>query len=390
MRVTPIKVEKKGSVTRYSADFIFSSLHGGKKKKLLFLCKWMLTLFTDPRYALHHGWKIHKTIWYTIPSSRSKFVNYQDAFFTIALPLAIAMNEDLHFENAVSKKILAKSSAIHTYYREIFQREIAIFVQTSETKIRSTKKSGQFFTLGVDSFYSLYRNLHTKQFVPDFLLYVEGYDVPFYERSFLNTIQKHIKKVTRSSGIKSLTLQTNLREVSDPVIGWGRYHVSALVAVATLLGLEKIGISGESFDSADWGLRSGVDRLYSTRSLKVQLIGHNMPRDKKIRWLVKSRYNKSFLKSVRVCWENVRLSEIPYNCSVCQKCSKTQLSLLALGIKKAPTFAGIDIAAVEKIQLVEHVYKEWKEMFAVLKHLPTTDPELLGAIEKVLKKPLRT
>lgn len=396
MRVTQITTQRTQKQTTFSADFIFARPYGGKKQKLWFWAQWLWQASRTPGHSLTQGFAVRKRIWYTVPTAFALLDNAADAFFIAALPLAIAMGEDLTFENSVSTGVIKKTAAVQDYYQEIAKRKIAVRVKAANTSVAKIAHSvslsnytGQFFTLGVDSFFTLCCYTEKSDPTSHLLIYVDGYDVPFYQKKFLRTLHKNINHVATKTNNTPVYVETNIRQISDAILGWGRYHVSGLVAVATLLGLKKIYISGESFDSPDWGLRHGVDVLYSRKQHKVRLVGHAMVRIKKIKRILHSAQSSLFLQFVRVCWENVRLSPIPYNCSVCQKCLKTKLTLTSLGIKRTPTLHPATPDAIQKLQLVEHVFSEWQELYEDLQKSKRSTPALLTAIKNVLEKPLR-
>lgn len=388
MRVTHITTKQTRYQTTFSADFIFARPYGGKRQIFEFWAKWLWQASRTPRHSLKQGFAVRKRIWYTVPTVFALPENAADAFFIAALPLAIAMREDLIFENTVSSELVEKSGAVQDFYHEVAKRNIAITVKTTDASV-PTNHVGQFFTLGVDSFYTLSCHTEKRDPVSRLLLYVDGYDVPFYQKKFLQILHTAIDRVAKRTGNKPVYVETNIRQISDAILGWGRYHVSGLVAVSTLLGLRKIYISGESFDAPDWGLRRGVDTLYSTKQQTVQLVGHGMLRVKKIKSILHSVCAPLFVRWVRVCWENVRLSPIPYNCSACQKCLKTKLTLTSLGVTKTPTLRSPTSAVIRKLQLVEHVLPEWQELYADMQKSGSGSPALLAAIKNVLEKPLR-
>lgn len=389
MFVTPIVVQQKGKYTTFYADFIFSKPFGGKREKLLFWLRWLYALCTTPLQILRFGWRVRQRVWYTVLSTEATRTQYNDAFFLLALPLAISTQEDLVFSGAITEEALAKVEAVQAYYHEIAKRPIKVTAPVRHFKTIKSKKVGQFFTLGVDSFYTLCNFSSKSDPKQRQLIYVDGYDLPFFEKRFLEVIHHKIRRVAKDTSNKSIFIQTNIRQFSDRIIGWGRYHVSALVAASTLLDVGKIYISGESFEAQDWGLRFGVDTLYSTKKLQVKLVAHNVSREKKIRRILETAYSQLFLRSVRVCWENVRYTKLLYNCSQCQKCIKTQLTFFALRVKKTPTFLPLRITDIEKIQLVGHVYQEWQHLYFQLKKNPNIKPQLIAAVGKVLEKPIR-
>lgn len=389
VRVTNITEKRSYNFIEFSADFIFSRPYGNKKRKILFGLKWILQFISYPIHTAQHGLSVRKRIWYRIPQSLADSTRVSDAFFHIALPIAIAVNEDLEFDGLVSQDLLKKSDEIYPYYQDLFKRKLHI--QTAGTHTVKTKHTrvGQFFTLGVDSFFTLFCHKNAADRSPRHLIYVDGYDIPFYQRKFLNAVHKNIVEVAETTQTKPVFVETNLREVSDQIIGWGRFHVSALATVGTLLQFKKIYVSGESFEFPDWGLRSGADTLLSTKNLTLKLVAHNVSRGNKLKEILKSKHTPTFLKFVRVCWENVRESELAYNCSRCQKCVKTQLTFISLGIRELPTFFPLDRSAIEKIHLVKHVEPEWQRLFKTLQQQNAVSSEILTAIKTVLRKPTR-
>lgn len=392
MKITNFKTTSSPDHTTVSADFIFDQPFGGKKNKLRLWGRWIAFALQYPQQARRFGFSISRRIWFTIPQQFSQPENMYDAFFLLALPVAIAVKEDLEFDGPVSEELLQKSLRVHEYYREIADRQIDIKV-TSKVKNKKIKNKStniaQFFTLGVDSFYTLLCEKYEKHAQPRYLIYIDGYDIPFYQRLFLTSVHNELSRVAAATKTTPLFVQSNLRQVTDLAIGWGRFHVTALAAVANLLGMRKVYISGESFESADWGLRAGADDLYSNSACTIQLVAHNVGRAYKIHKILQTPLADLFRQVVRVCWENVRLHDIPYNCSKCQKCLKTQLWFLALGKEQPTTFLPLQSKEIEKIRLVEHVYPEWQNLYSQLKRKKDVDPQVLLSVEKVLQKPVR-
>lgn len=389
MRVTNIAFHKEKSHTIYHADFIFDRPFGGRKDRLRFWILWSMRLLLHPLQTLKFGQTVRQQIWYRIPNAYAPAQVPNDAFFLLALPLAVATNEDLFFDGSVAKELLNKVKDIHEYYHEIKQRIVQVQTTGTHPLQKANQHSGQFFTLGVDSFYTLDRVSKTVDMHRHKLVYVEGYDMPFYEKKFFQQVRRAINTVARSVHSQPIYIETNLRSITDKVVGWGRYHVSALVAVSTLLGFKKTLISGESFEALDWGLRLGSDKLYSTKNQALQLVAHNMSRIDKMQQLITAPIGKLFVRFVRVCWENARMKQVPYNCSVCQKCLKTKLMLLGLNVKHTPSLQTPKSETIERLQLVEHVAPEWHKLLKLLQKNPTIDPAYLTAIDKVLQKPLR-
>ncbi len=388
MKVNNFLIQQIKKETILSADFIFDKPFGTGKDRYLSHFLNLKRIFIEPKKFLKKTRAFKKTIWFKIPTKHVHARTGEDAFFTLSLGLAFFLNEDLYFDGVVSQDLIEKTSQIREYFDYgNFKKKIRITYQVGKSKTEKRKGEAQFFSLGIDSFHTLlcYQNAHKK--TSRYLVYVDGYDVPLKEQSFLKDIHSRISEVASTTANHPLFIQTNLREISDNIIGWGQYHVSALAAVAMLLPFQKMYIAGESFDAPDWGLRTGVDTLFSIDDLSLKLIGHNIPRNLILTKLKKSRFFDLFLNHVRVCWINVESSPILYNCSICQKCLRTQLTLIALGYENIPTFNEFDIQALKNIQLNSHVYSEWQTLYKLLKKNSRTSSELLTVLEELLNKP---
>lgn len=388
MKVSNFVVVKSKNYAVFSADFTFAKPLGGRKERREWYRKSALYALLNPLHFIKAGFSFTQKLWFRVPVSLSESANSSDAFFILAVGMAIFRGEDLQFDGDVSTEVACKIGELRKYFEYgQTKREIKITYKTSSLPIMHTENAGQFFTLGLDSFHTLLCDLPDLGKEARHLIYVDGYDVPLRKKTFLRTIHSHIWQVAKKTNKTPVFIASNLREFSDKIIGWGQFHVVALVAVGMLLPLERVYISGESFEFRDWGLRLGSDKLFSTQARAFEFVAHDVTRDKKLRRLQRSSHFALFLSHVRVCWENVLQDDVPYNCSVCQKCLKTQLMLLALGVEKLPTFSGFAVSDIEKLRLAPHVRGEWKITHQLLKKNPKRNLQYIKAIEEVLASP---
>ncbi len=369
--------------TTFTADFTFRRHFDPSVTKRYFYKQRLGLALRHPLQFSQQGFKTKHTIWFTIPNDVAITSGYEEAFFLSAVSFAQHLNEDLRFEAPVSSEILKKTEKIKAYFRLTSK----VNVTTLPGKVRKTpiEKVGLFFTLGVDSFYSLLVDKNPK----DYLIFVDGFDVPLKETLFLQNLHRRITEVGETTRKEPIFVQSNLREVSDQITNWGRFHVTALATIGLLLPFQTTYISGESFDWPDWGLRYGVDKLFSTSKHRFEFIEHDSRRDLKIMALKKVKHFEVFLKHVRVCWKNAQTEHLPYNCSECQKCLRTQLTMLALDITDTPTFNSIDPKKLARVDLVDHLRTEWTTLYKMLKNKPGIDPKIIKAVEIILEKPLR-
>lgn len=387
MKVANVTLTRGERYAVFSAEFTFAKPLGGKKARRTWYKKTAWQALLHPLHFAKVGFSMTQKVWFRVPLSLSHSALPNDAFFILAVGLARFLNEDLEFDGTVSPEIVGKVHDLREYFEYgQTKRDIKITCKTGKAQRQTLEKSGSFFTLGLDSFHSLLCAQPQRDKTSS-LVYVDGYDVPLSKKNFLKTIHTHIHEVAKNTNTQPIFVSTNLREISDKIIGWGQFHVAALVAVGMLLPLKEIHISGESFEYRDWGLRAGADKLFSTAERKFELVAHNVTRDKKLRELQRSPQFGLMLSHLRVCWENILQEDVPYNCSVCQKCLKTQLMLLALGVEGMPTFSGFAVSDIEKLRLAEHVRGEWHITYELLKKDPTRHKRFLEAIKMVLESP---
>lgn len=397
MRVHGFEMERKGLLTTVTAQFTFNKPFIGRREVRFFLIRKFIRAVRKPKRLLKDGITVTYPIWFQLPTAAIDVSKIYEAFFTLAIGLAIVLDENLEFEGEVSTALVDKLPAIKSYFESPKSRIVVRLLQPKPIATLfpqlAQKRQGvaQFFTLGVDSFYTLLCDQLKKSKQQLSLLYVDGYDVPLSHSHFLQVIHRRIHQVGAATQTTPLFVRTNLREVSDHVLSWGRYHVSALAAVGMMLHFHTILINGESFEAADWGLRKGADRLFSLPFIHTAFIAHNMTRDVKLDALLHTPQRQLFLNHVRVCWQNIQQKPVPYNCSECQKCFKTQLMLWVLGVFATPTFKPkVKIDKLRAIQLVSHVQHEWLALYKRLKSLPTIPAEVTAAVKLVIEKPLKT
>lgn len=390
MRVAHFLVRKVNDETIFSADFIFKKHLGNKKARVISLVQSIWNAVKHPSNFYENGLTTTKHIWFSVPSKLANTIQYENAFYAIAIGLSTFLNEDLLFEGMISPDLIRRTSRIKKYFNyEKNRRNIKVSYQTGKSHSSSSEEVAQFFTLGVDSFHTLLCH-QTSEKKPRYLIYVDGFDVPLNKVGFLEEIHHRITNVAQVTKNKPVFVKSNLREISDDIIGWGQFHVSALTAVGMLLICNKIYINGETFDWPDWGLRSGVDSLFSLNQTSFELVAHNVRRDITIKKISQSPFFSLFLQNVRVCWQNITIANTPYNCSSCQKCLRTQLTLLALGIPKTPTFQNFQISKLQDLSLNIHIYPEWQILYKLFKKQTPANLDLISAIKQLIDKPVFT
>jgi hypothetical protein len=135
--------------------------------------------------------------------------------------------------------------------------------------------------------------------------------------------------MARAEGKKLVIVETNVRELSDPLVGWGMSHGAVLGAVGLALSgrLSRVYIaSANSYDQLHpWGSHPLLDPLWSSAAVAFLHDGNEARRADKV--VALTGYEPA-LESLRVCW-GPKGEE--YNCGACEKCLRTMLALHVAG-----------------------------------------------------------
>jgi hypothetical protein len=178
------------------------------------------------------------------------------------------------------------------------------------------------FTGGVDSFYTLLFGSHHV----DHLMFVLGYDMTRDDTVRYQAFERSMLEVGRRTGRGVIRLRSDARE--HAVFGaakWDRTHGAALAAAGHLLA-DSIGtlVIPSSFRAdrlVPWGSHPDIDRLWSTQRVAIVHDDHSVGREDKTARIV---HDPIVWDHLRVCWEN----RVPTgNCSRCQKCVRTMISI---------------------------------------------------------------
>ena len=199
----------------------------------------------------------------------------------------------------------------------------------------SNKKTISTFTMGVDSFYTLYSNIDKL----DAILFVIGFDIKKHQKKLLKETLENLKKVSKLYNKKLILCETELKNKINHGKGfqWGEYfHGPAIFNIAySLTDYSKLLIpSTHAFnDDYIWGSLYKLDKNYSSSFFNI-LHNGNLTRVAKIKFILD--YDLKCLDFLRVCWKNI---DGKYNCTKCEKCFRTLYPIELYGYKdRAVTF----------------------------------------------------
>jgi hypothetical protein len=310
-------------------------------------------------------------LWFRTPSHLGRFVDPSagDALVPALLLPAMKVGEPLEIPVPISARLARATKRIQTIYRCWEPRLSMIEVRAShrEEPVAVGDEVGLFYSCGVDSSYSLAKNLidhPLNEHVITQLISIHGLDVrvrdarsAVYERMLDDA-----RQIGRIAGKGVVDVSTNVQELMQMLgIPWGLLgHGAGLASVGLLLQrmFRTIYVapgSGSYLWLAPTGSHPLLDPLWSTESLTFIHDGCEATRLERIRLLAK---HPALLEKLHVCWN----SESPeYNCGACSKCLLLMVGLhIANADGACPTLpASIDLEALRRVRFVISAEVEW-------------------------------
>lgn len=297
-------------------------------------------------------------LWYRFPRRYRALLDTEcgDPFLAALLLPAMLLSESLEVEAAVSPKLLNAIAEIQMIYR-FWHPELPLSpVRAPAGEVRRCPSDvGLFFSLGVDSCYSLLKNLRLRRNDSEeitSLIIVQGFDVHYCEQEQFRVLFTQAAQVAGRCGKDLVPAATNLRELTDRVADWRQYYGAALASVALALGpmCRSVTIAADQ----DYGqlLPRGshplLDPLWGTESLCIRHDGLEATRLQKLRFLSSSDV---LLEHLHVCTSDEAGDE--YNCGRCEKCVRTMVGLhIAGGLERCKTLPNrIDLELLRRLAL---------------------------------------
>jgi hypothetical protein len=196
------------------------------------------------------------------------------------------------------------------------------------------------FSGGVDSTFTLLRNdphadPHPSRYGVDTAVLVHGFDVNLANANALQELVDRTEPVRALTGARLCVVRTNSMELRLQ-----KWEDSCGAQLAACLHLFSAQFSHALIGGSDaydelwlpWGTNPVTDHLLSGGQMAIVHDGAASCRTAKIAWLA---HVPAALRSLKVCW---RGRDQGRNCGVCEKCVRTQLNLMAVGVVDAPCF----------------------------------------------------
>jgi hypothetical protein len=255
---------------------------------------------------------------------------------------AMGERRDIRLRGPATRQMLRNLSEFQlawSRWRPAVYRPIDITVDAvvDSGQVRPNRTSAAF-SGGVDSTFTLLRNSPRStnpSYTVDSVVLVHGFDVSLGNSNDLQELIDRTVPIRTLSGVDLRVMRTNSKDLR--LQKWEESFVAQLAACLHLFSAEfstALVASSEPYDALvlPWGSNPVTDHLLSGGDLTIVHDGAAFSRTDKIAFL--SRVPAA-VESLKVCWEGTQHGR---NCGVCEKCIRTQLNFLAVGVTNPACF----------------------------------------------------
>jgi len=224
----------------------------------------------------------------------------------------------------------------HWPYERPPLREVEVEAGTREIPTPRQGRVATFFSGGVDS----WATVLSEPEVTD-LIFVRGLDIvpaiATQHQGLSERVEPILCEMAEDLGQPLHVLETNIREMTEPMFDWHHVHGAALAAIGLYFEsqFERVLIPTDVAHASPTfaGACYMVDGLWSSEAVEIVDHGSRIGRFERTRLLAGDPRARA---SLRVCYENPGGA---YNCGRCRKCLVTMIALEALGVRSEfPTF----------------------------------------------------
>ena len=297
--------------------------------------------------------------WFEFPSAyRDALSTSGNPWLACLAPLALAFNRPLKIGLPVDALLLRNVEELMAVWRAWYPslRPIRLLAVPTEAAKHTRRRTALFFSGGVDSLFSLYRNESDAPVglaIHD-LVAVQGFDMPIDRVDVFERHRERLQRIADATGKTLVPVRSNLRRTRLREAPWGAlWHGAALASVGLALEgrYDRLVVASTNHYAAldEWGSHPLTDPLLSTSATRVLHDGAAFWRWEKLEFLSGIELA---LSSLHVCYRNAD----DRNCGQCEKCLRNMIILEVLGRLDgcgAFPFRSIDLRRVSRILLRE-------------------------------------
>jgi len=342
------------------------------------------------RYA--SGESIEKELWFLYPAGlpMPEDDNGDSYLLAVLLP-AMQLKANITVHGSVSSELLANLTELQYVWQNWCPEQYCLIdieverIRKNECRVDGTVCA---FSGGADAQFTAYRHTtgqagHSSQTLRAGVL-VHGFDIPLSDTKGFAGAERRASEALDDLGLRLITVRTNTSELWG--INWEHYSGTALAAV--LCGLSRYAgagliASGDAYDElfTPWGSHPITDPLFSSGIFKIIHDGTGFRRSEKIKTI--SQWPRG-MQNLRVCWVG---SENDRNCGICEKCVRTRLNFLTVGVLNPACFSTpLKKEHLENMKLsCEFAVEGWRHIRDEMVD-KDVDNEWVQQIENVIKR----
>ena len=272
-------------------------------------------------------------VWFEVPKRLEDQVNVSgDPWLAAFLPLAVTLRRPLILDLPVDARLLANCGQLMDWWSRWFAGLSPVLVEADTSQPSATqpsRRTAQFFSGGVDSFYTLLNTHQSGELDIEELLLVHGFDIPLDQQDGFDTTHYRLAHAIAPLGKPLIPIATNLRETRFQEVNWGDMGYGCLLAAAALslaprfrTVLISSGLHPGHFSPS--ATDPDLDPLFSTHMTEFIHYGSETSRVEKMTLLASI---PSAFQHLRVCYH----AYSGINCGRCLKCIFAMTLLEAMG-----------------------------------------------------------
>jgi hypothetical protein len=305
-----------------------------------------------------------------------------EPFLVAAIPMAMRRGAALSVPEPVSARLLdalpTVQRILNAWDEEL--RIVDVHAPREAVKLDGERGAASFFSGGVDSFYTVLRNLEAL----DTLVHVHGFDISAENRPICDRMSRSINAAAAELGRPLIEVETNLRRTSDRFCKWWLYHGAFLASVALLLAPAFRRVLVPASYSYRELIRRGshalLDPLWSTEA--VEIVHEGAVR--RVEKLEAISASEVAMRRLHVCWDE----DADYNCGRCGKCLRTMAGLRIVGgLDRCQTLPHrVPLRALSRIPVrTENDLTVFRGSLQAAE-ARNADPELIRALRRLVRR----
>ncbi len=297
-----------------------------------------------------------RRIWFR---SETEVTPSADAALAACLMPAMRHGGSLEIEEPVSPRLLRQQREYQAIqrawsfdwaYGEEPLREVEVEAPPRDQAPSSPSgRVAAFFSGGVDSFATILANPEVTD-----LVFIRGVDILprlSHQDGLADRVEARLREAAGELEMPLHVVETNIRDLADPLIRWECYFSNPLLAVSHFFAplFDRVLITGDTDHETQPAIGTSllIDHLWSSEELQVEDFGGRLNREQRIALIADHPVVR---RTLRTCWEN---PDGAYNCGRCRKCTLTMISLEAIGKRQGiETFPPeLDVGRLDELEL---------------------------------------